>query len=486
MASEGGSSAAAISAAIISSAEQRYTAPEPRRWKGYWTRYWCFKSQKREKRIVPAFQPHGASDSSRGWLPAQAVLALVPPSSPASFLNSSVHSPVAASANVCSPGPPNTTFTIGPYAHETQLVSPPVFSTFTTEPSTAAVTPPPEPHLTTPSSPDVPFAQYIASSLQAKAAARDTISPLSTSAFPSPCDTPASHTPILGHLSLRRGLRDTVSPRSTSTLASPCDTPASYTATSGPLYSGVVTRETISPRSSSTLASPCDTPASYTPKSSHYYLGSPINCLVPPSVEYSVKEDVFPAESYTTVKPISPLFHPFNPFSSPDFSHTPFATLILPCEDSASNAEDSLASVISEAPNCDDVSRMMKPEDALVPTLSEVQICESLVNSNKTGGLCVGEESHKGFWQGISTGSMLSVDCNRVDVSFSCQSDTELSTGKLKDNDIFSDGGGMSQKSVSYKVDEQRDCCFSPVNRNDTDQNTQATTESSSMQHTDV
>lgn len=57
-------------------------------------------------------------------------------------------------------------FTIGPYAHETQLVSPPVFSTFTTEPSTACFTPPPEAvQMTTPSSPEVPFAQLLSSSL---------------------------------------------------------------------------------------------------------------------------------------------------------------------------------------------------------------------------------------------------------------------------------------------------------------------------------
>ncbi|KAF7829439.1 putative hydroxyproline-rich glycoprotein family protein [Senna tora] len=55
-------------------------------------------------------------------------------------------------------------FATGPYAHETQLVSPPVFSTFTTEPSTAPLTPPPElAHLTTPSSPDVPFAHFLSS-----------------------------------------------------------------------------------------------------------------------------------------------------------------------------------------------------------------------------------------------------------------------------------------------------------------------------------
>lgn len=60
-------------------------------------------------------------------------------------------------------------FATGPYAHETQLVSPPVFSNFTTEPSTAPLTPPPElAHLTTPSSPDVPFAHFLSSSADLK------------------------------------------------------------------------------------------------------------------------------------------------------------------------------------------------------------------------------------------------------------------------------------------------------------------------------
>lgn len=60
-------------------------------------------------------------------------------------------------------------YATGPYANETQLVSPPVFSTFTTEPSTAPLTPPPElAHLTTPSSPDVPFARFLSSSVDIK------------------------------------------------------------------------------------------------------------------------------------------------------------------------------------------------------------------------------------------------------------------------------------------------------------------------------
>ena len=32
----------------------RNFAPQQRRWKDYWTRFWCFGPQKRPKRIVPA------------------------------------------------------------------------------------------------------------------------------------------------------------------------------------------------------------------------------------------------------------------------------------------------------------------------------------------------------------------------------------------------------------------------------------------------
>ncbi|CAK8579214.1 unnamed protein product [Lathyrus sativus] len=91
---------------------------------------------------------------------------IAPPSSPASFFQSeppsTAQSPVglvsktSVSASMYSPGGPNSIFAIGPYAHETQLVSPPVFSAS----STAPFTPPPESlQLTTPSSPEVPFAQ---------------------------------------------------------------------------------------------------------------------------------------------------------------------------------------------------------------------------------------------------------------------------------------------------------------------------------------
>jgi hypothetical protein len=67
-------------------------------------------------------------------------------------------------------------FAVGPYANEPQLVSPPTaFSTYTTEPSTAPLTPPPEllAHATTPSSPDVPYARFLSSSMGLKAAGKE-------------------------------------------------------------------------------------------------------------------------------------------------------------------------------------------------------------------------------------------------------------------------------------------------------------------------
>ena len=101
---------------------------------------------------------------------------IAPPSSPASFLQSeptsNTQSPAgllsltALSVNNYSPNGPASIFAIGPYTYDTQLVSPPVFSAFTTEPSTAPITPPPESvQLTTPSSPEVPFAKLLTSSL---------------------------------------------------------------------------------------------------------------------------------------------------------------------------------------------------------------------------------------------------------------------------------------------------------------------------------
>lgn len=119
----------------------------------------CFGSQKGGKRIVPSSRiPEGNAAAAQpngpqaGGMPNQATTLapslLAPPSSPASFSNSALPSTAQSpscflSLSANSPGDPSSTmFATGPYAHETQLVSPPVFSTFTTEPSTAPLTPP--------------------------------------------------------------------------------------------------------------------------------------------------------------------------------------------------------------------------------------------------------------------------------------------------------------------------------------------------------
>ncbi|KAL9330391.1 hypothetical protein ACSQ67_000001 [Phaseolus vulgaris] len=139
-----------------------------KRWGGCWGAFSCFSSQKGGKRIVPASripessgpasQPNGPqvvglTNQATGLAPSL----LAPPSSPASFTHSALPSTAQSpscflSLSANSPGGPSSTmYATGPYAHETQLVSPPVFSNFTTEPSTAPLTPPPElAHLTTP------------------------------------------------------------------------------------------------------------------------------------------------------------------------------------------------------------------------------------------------------------------------------------------------------------------------------------------------
>lgn len=101
---------------------------------------------------------------------------IAPPSSPASFLHSgpssASHTPhglLCFPVNTYSLNEPSSAFEIGPYAHETQPVTPPVDSAYTTRPSTAPFTPPPESgqmSSATPSSPEVPYAQLLTSSLE--------------------------------------------------------------------------------------------------------------------------------------------------------------------------------------------------------------------------------------------------------------------------------------------------------------------------------
>ncbi|KAL3845869.1 hypothetical protein ACJIZ3_003272 [Penstemon smallii] len=158
--------------------EQDKSPINRKRWGGCWGGLSCFRKQKGGKRIVPASRmidnnglPNHSNGPQANGLPNHQATGIphslyAPPSSPASFSNSALPStaqsptPCFLSAN----SPENPSFVTGPYAHETQLVSPPVFSTFTTEPSTAPLTPPPElAHLTTPSSPDVPYARFLSS-----------------------------------------------------------------------------------------------------------------------------------------------------------------------------------------------------------------------------------------------------------------------------------------------------------------------------------
>ncbi|PKA45856.1 Uncharacterized protein AXF42_Ash016882 [Apostasia shenzhenica] len=166
-------------ASAVSSAERRVqpvTVPR-HRWKAWLGMFLCFGSQRQTNRISQAILvPEPIMGGYNPLAPVNPTLVYAPPSSPASFLQSeppsSTQSPAkffslsALAANTYSPTTPYSIFAIGPYANDTKLVTPPVFSAFTTEPSTAPFTPP-EPVLqTTPSSPEVPFAKLLSSSLQ--------------------------------------------------------------------------------------------------------------------------------------------------------------------------------------------------------------------------------------------------------------------------------------------------------------------------------
>ncbi|KAG9455535.1 hypothetical protein H6P81_000043 [Aristolochia fimbriata] len=206
----GGASITAAATAI-GSADTRFRPPErQRRWGGCLAHLSCFGYQKRGKRIVPATRiPDGSPSANRAngpqptGLPNQTTTItpslLAPPSSPASFTNSALPSTAQSpscflSMSANSPGGPSNMFATGPYAHETQLVSPPVFSTFTTEPSTAPLTPPPElAHLTTPSSPDVPFAQFLSSSVDLKTSGKENGIPFMSSSYAGATDLQATY-----------------------------------------------------------------------------------------------------------------------------------------------------------------------------------------------------------------------------------------------------------------------------------------------------
>ncbi|KAJ0265582.1 hypothetical protein HA466_0018420 [Hirschfeldia incana] len=171
----------AAATAFASSDDRTRHQPSPihrkRRW---WNRFICFRpTTQRRKRIGKAAlapEPvNTGSTSNSGYRSVMTALPFIaPPSSPASFFQSEPPSATQSPVGILSfsPLPSNNNnnnnerpsiFAIGPYAHEPQLVSPPVFSTYTTEPSSAPVTPPLDEsfylNTTTPSSPEVPFAQ---------------------------------------------------------------------------------------------------------------------------------------------------------------------------------------------------------------------------------------------------------------------------------------------------------------------------------------
>ncbi|CAH8275374.1 unnamed protein product [Arabidopsis lyrata] len=166
---------AAASAIVSAESRTQPSSVHKKKWGSWWSLYLCFGSKKNNKRIghavlVPEPAASGAavapvqnssSNSTSMFMPF-----IAPPSSPASFLPSGPpsvsHTPDPGLLCSLTVNEPPSAFTIGPYAHETQPVTPPVFSAFTTEPSTAPFTPPPE----SPSSPEVPFAQLLTSSLE--------------------------------------------------------------------------------------------------------------------------------------------------------------------------------------------------------------------------------------------------------------------------------------------------------------------------------
>lgn len=166
---------------ILLTAENASLKWQKRRWWSRLTANLCFRPHGHPRRIADAGptspEPSAATDHTAAYIhhAPQPVLAFfAPPSSPASsLLASEAPSPVLllnASTYSSPSAGPRSIFAIGPYAREPQqLVSPPVPSAFTTEPSTAPLTPPPGYlHLVTnPSSPEVPFARFLASSSHA-------------------------------------------------------------------------------------------------------------------------------------------------------------------------------------------------------------------------------------------------------------------------------------------------------------------------------
>ncbi|CAN6868961.1 unnamed protein product [Brassica oleracea] len=167
---------AAATAIVTAESRVQPSSVKKRRWGNCWSLNSCFGSQKNNTRIGNAvLVPEPIASGAPAISIQNSTTSIAPPSSPASFLQSDPSSvshtpvgPLSLTSNTFSPKEPQSVFSAGPYANETQPVTPPVFSALITEPSTASFTPPPESslHITTPSSPEVPFAQLLTSSLE--------------------------------------------------------------------------------------------------------------------------------------------------------------------------------------------------------------------------------------------------------------------------------------------------------------------------------
>ncbi|KQK22368.1 uncharacterized protein At1g76660 isoform X2 [Brachypodium distachyon] len=306
--------AVAISAAATAagSADARFHSQPPHqdrsRWAGCFSGLSCFGSQKGGKRIVPAARmPDGNASTNRGNAlqsggnsnqnGALNLSLLAPPSSPASFSNSALPSTAQSpncflSISANSPGGPTSNmFAVGPYANEPQLVSPPTaFSTYTTEPSTAPLTPPPElAHATTPSSPDVPYARFLSSSMGLKTAGKEhNMHYLSTAysggsglqgSYPLYPGSPSSSLISPASATPRTGLSSPIPEQDVPTAhwkisRSACDTPYSI--------ASPIPEQEVPTAQWKTSRSACDTPYSRTSPSNIFGLDSaaPRNCLL--------------------------------------------------------------------------------------------------------------------------------------------------------------------------------------------------------------
>ncbi|KAM3314233.1 hypothetical protein ACQJBY_033216 [Aegilops geniculata] len=229
-------------ATAVSSADARFDSQQPHqlrqsRWAGCFSGLSCFGSQKGGKRIVPAARmADGNASTNRG-----------------NALQSA-------------------------------------FSTFTTEPSTAPLTPPPElAHATTPSSPDVPYARFLSSYTGPKTAGKEqNMHYLSTTysgglglqgSYPLYPGSPSSSLISPASVTPRTGLSSPIPEQDVPTAhwrtsRSVCDTPYSI--------ASPIPEQEVPTTQSKTSRSACDTPYSRTSPSNIFGLDSaaPRNCLL--------------------------------------------------------------------------------------------------------------------------------------------------------------------------------------------------------------